>query len=868
MRLARRALVAALVILVVCAGVSAQLLRSDTDPRNVSPTIGTGGPVGGPTGLFTIYDGETLRKGEFTISFGISNYHRDPGSVHITDYPASFQVGLSNHVELFFDATVYRNVKVDSPLNLSSFYLPNSQVFFGPTQLGSPPAIVLAPTGTNVGSLANIGAVFRPAFNQPFVQFPFIGGSAGTFGQGPGVKGGQFGFPGFAAILGPISTVGNGNFGAAGNFPGIGSIFGSILPGVVLATAQLPCTALTGNCRPPGQPGSLNPIVVPVVYTTAPAYLPDAPFINRLSGESNMDAFVIGAKIRLSNPKSALSWGLVPFYRFYPDRARTFAAFNQMQRGSSPGANIGDFGLGAFIDGRLGKHVNIAVNAEYIYNSNPRTTVMGTGNATLLGRPKELITGVGFDFPVNKNFQPIAELMSDRYVGGRTPNAFENSPVDIILGGKIYPKRWWSLGLAYRRHLNLQDQQHFQGVTSNLTINQLSGVNVIGRGVIIVPGTTVAQTDANGFPINFQPSTDPNGYIGYVAIGRRNPRAPRFLPNRPPVISSFTPSSSTVTLPCGPGFKSETCPTTPPSSVSLTTTASDPDGDTLLYTYTVTGGKVTGDGPNVNWDLNGIGAGSYTATVEVDDGCGCVAFTSTTVTVAPCGNCTQIGVCPTVTVTGPDSVDAPSPITFNASVSGGTPPPTPTYSWSVSAGTITSGQGTPSITVDSSNVGGQTVTATVEIGGLAPECPKTASASTPVKGIIPPTKKFDEYGNIKFNDEKARLDIYATELQNQPGTTAYILVYGSCAGEAQARADRAKGYLVNSRQIDAAKVVTIDGGCQPELRVQLWIAPSGGQPPTPDTGGAISPCPECKIHRHRPARRHRKGRGDDDEEEE
>jgi len=159
------------------------------------------------------------------------------------------------------------------------------------------------------------------------------------------------------------------------------------------------------------------------------------------------------------------------------------------------------------------------------------------------------------------------------------------------------------------------------------------------------------------------------------------------------------------------------------------------------------------------------------------------------------------------------------------------------------------------------------VTATVEIGGLAPECPKTASASTPVKGIIPPTKKFDEYGNIKFNDEKARLDIYATELQNQPGTTAYILVYGSCAGEAQARADRAKGYLVNSRQIDAAKVVIIDGGCQPELKVQLWIAPSGAQPPTPEAG-AISPCPECKIHKRRPARRHRKGRGDDDEEEE
>ena len=33
--------------------------------------------------------------------------------------------------------------------------------------------------------------------------------------------------------------------------------------------------------------------------------------------------------------------------------------------------------------------------------------------------------------------------------------------------------------------------------------------------------------------------------------------------------------------------------------------------------------------------------------------------------------------------------------------------------------------------------------------------------------------KFDEYGNIKFNDEKARLDNYAIQLQNEPGAQGY-----------------------------------------------------------------------------------------------
>src|SRR3954468_15282855 len=102
MRLARRALVAALVTLTLCAAASAQTLRPGNDPRNQSPSVGTGGPEGGPTGLFTIYDGDTRGKGEFPFSVAYSNYDRDPGNVDITDIPLSFSVGISDHVELFF----------------------------------------------------------------------------------------------------------------------------------------------------------------------------------------------------------------------------------------------------------------------------------------------------------------------------------------------------------------------------------------------------------------------------------------------------------------------------------------------------------------------------------------------------------------------------------------------------------------------------------------------------------------------------------------------------------------------------------------------------------------------------------------------
>ncbi|MBA2732615.1 MAG: hypothetical protein H0U54_06955, partial [Acidobacteria bacterium] len=116
---ARRALFAALTMLMLFAVASAQALRPETDPRNLSPAVGTGGPVAGPTGLFTVYDGQTLRRGEFTFSIAYSNFDRDPGDVDISEVPLSFNVGLSDHLELFFNTTAYRGIRVNTPQNLS-----------------------------------------------------------------------------------------------------------------------------------------------------------------------------------------------------------------------------------------------------------------------------------------------------------------------------------------------------------------------------------------------------------------------------------------------------------------------------------------------------------------------------------------------------------------------------------------------------------------------------------------------------------------------------------------------------------------------------------------------------------------------------
>ncbi|HEX9630389.1 MAG TPA: hypothetical protein VF961_10235, partial [Pyrinomonadaceae bacterium] len=121
MSFANRVLLCALALFILSAVASAQTKRLENDPRNQSPSVGTGGPEGGPTGLFTIYDGSTLRKGEYTFSIAYSNFDRDPGNADITDFPLSFNIGLNDHLELFFKTNAYRGIKANNPQNLSGF---------------------------------------------------------------------------------------------------------------------------------------------------------------------------------------------------------------------------------------------------------------------------------------------------------------------------------------------------------------------------------------------------------------------------------------------------------------------------------------------------------------------------------------------------------------------------------------------------------------------------------------------------------------------------------------------------------------------------------------------------------------------------
>ncbi|MDQ3131883.1 MAG: hypothetical protein M3Q99_14140 [Acidobacteriota bacterium] len=840
MKLANKAYVIALILLTFVFSMSAQTTttttttmtttrqtntvdtdaRPEKDNRNTAPTVGTGGPPGGPTGLFTVYDGQTLRRGEFTFSAAYSNFDRDPGNVDIVEVPISFQIGVTNHVELFFNTDAYRGVKVNSPRNLSSFYLPNSQLRIGAGNT-SGGAIVLAPQGAGTSQFAN-QAVFRPQGLQPFTQFPFIGGNAGTFGfTSPFFSGPVFGFPaGTNATLGPVRAGGNG----ADLFPGIGSVFGSILPGVVLQTV---CTNGAATCAP----GAASPSV----FSLAPSYLPDAPFINRTYGESAFNTFTVGAKIRFTDLDNPIGIGVIPFYRFYADSANDFSGFNQLQRGSSAGSggfnpfsgNRGDIGAVLFGDARLQTWVNVSANLGYIFNGDIKGDFGGSEDVTFLDRGDEVLAGVAVDFPVNKYFQPILEARTTQYVGGRTPNAFENNPFDGLAGARIFPARWFGFSFAYRYHFNQQDRDSFDDEDSFT-----STVLVPGAGTI--PSRTITTT-TRGVPSGFRTSSDPHGFIVQVFAGRRDKRQAEII-NIPANVTNVTLSEMEITIPCAPGFRPRegtTC--SDDLSVNVATTAVDAENDVLTYNYTVSGGRVVGQGANVSWDLSGVRPGTYTITSGVDDGCGVCGQTQTrTITVRECDCVPEIVcACPTLSVSGPSEVTPPGgTMTFTASLGSGSPDGI-TYTWAVSAGSITEGQGTPSIRVQVPSDGSVTnVTATVTIGGTQPtcDCDIEASETAGVAGVVT-FEEFDTFEDLKPDDIKARLDNFFARLQGDPTAQGYIINYGP-ARAVTARERLIRQYITFRNQ-DPARFTLVQGSADEGIRTRLILVPAGATPPQP-----------------------------------
>jgi hypothetical protein len=272
-------------------------------------------------------------------------------------------------------------------------------------------------------------------------------------------------------------------------------------------------------------------------------------------------------------------------------------------------------------------------------------------------------------------------------------------------------------------------------------------------------------------------------------------------------------------------------------------------GDDVTFTATVEGAE-PGAALTFNWTVSNAtimsGQGSTTirvssdeplrgeikAEVEVGGLIGlepeCERRASKILDIATC----CVSPCPTLSISCPTELlmcGAPATVALN--VSGGDPNLNLKYKWQVSAGKITSGQGTPQITVDMGETG-ETITATVEVEGLPPECDRIESCSFSVSCDPPSARKFDEYSSVSRMNEEARLDNFRVQLQGEPDSQGYVIIYGPHSVSEHLRLVRK--FLFERRGIAPPNVVLVNGGYNKQPKVELWMVPTGATPPKPD----------------------------------
>jgi outer membrane protein OmpA-like peptidoglycan-associated protein len=194
---------------------------------------------------------------------------------------------------------------------------------------------------------------------------------------------------------------------------------------------------------------------------------------------------------------------------------------------------------------------------------------------------------------------------------------------------------------------------HFGGNPPPPPPNHAPTVTVTANPTRLFAGSTDAVvlqaqcSDPDNDPVNYKWSATGGGVEGSGAETRWNPSgakegsytvtvvcddgrggtanataniAVEAKPNQPPRITSCAANPATIQV---------------GATSTVTTTASDPDNDPLTYTYTTSGGRVTGSGASVQFDSKGAAPGTYTVNCHVSDGRGGEDQANTRITVQP-----------------------------------------------------------------------------------------------------------------------------------------------------------------------------------------------------------------------------------------
>jgi outer membrane protein OmpA-like peptidoglycan-associated protein/opacity protein-like surface antigen len=478
----------------------------------------------------------------------------------------------------------------------------------------------------------------------------------------------------------------------------------------------------------------------------------------------------------------------------------------------------------------------------------PAAKADATGPGQLL--PRYEVAG-GYSYINFQPGDPFDAFNSHGATGSFTYNASRYLGLTSEIGGYTFDRNVTGnkvqgsyMSLLFGPRLNLRRFDHFVPFTEFLFGTARSGVEVTGGntqnafamatggGVDVVVTKNLAWRFAqiDYLMTNF---TGPNvGSSGrqnnlrlgsglVLRLGIPNPPPP---PNHPPLAACSVNPASIIA-----GTS---------DAVTLHVNASDPDNDTLSYSYTATGGTIEGTGADGRWNPAGLTPGSYTATAKVDDGKGGTASCSADLKVEPKPNQN-----PVISCTTERSPIMPGERTGIASVASDPDGDPLTYTYSATTGQV-SGDGAKA-TFDSTGLqpGSYTVKCGVSDGRGG-----TAESSTNVDVQQPPPPPqpskagdcgYTKAGDSRFDNACKRVgDDVALRLKNDPTAKLVIVGYADAkepkaAKLAQTRADLAKKYL-GEKGIDAARISTRVGEASMEKgqekanrRVDFVIVPEG-----------------------------------------
>ncbi len=184
--------------------------------------------------------------------------------------------------------------------------------------------------------------------------------------------------------------------------------------------------------------------------------------------------------------------------------------------------------------------------------------------------------------------------------------------------------------------------------------------------------------------------------------------------------------------------------------------------------------------------------------------------------------------CPSISIAGPPiAVKAGETQTFILTINGEYDEKALKIEWLTDVGTIVNGQGTKILTVINNDDDTITVTANVYAGnGCVLTAVESGFPSDP-----PFCRLFDEIGKISEEDLKQRINLFKTEIQNNPGSQDYIINYGL------PKDVRKREMLIRDnfgRDYPLTNIVFVSGGKEEQVRTGFWIVPAGADASTTD----------------------------------